>query len=114
MSIMLVVLPLGMTLSILAFTDDNSTLGLIGMIILGVLWVIISLTYVFTTHNGIEYFPKNLTSFYVRQNHHQLQKNQDLEIENVTNLFKIIPICEEVYKKIDLEDRNEKEFSYLS
>ncbi len=114
MTIMLVAVPLGTTLSILAFVDDNSIAGLVGAIIIISLCVIISSIYYSTIANGIEYLPKNLTSFYVRQNHHQIQKNKDLEVESVTNLFKVVPICEEVYEEIDLEDRNEAEFSYLS
>ena len=70
---------------------------------------------IFILSMGIKYMPENYASHYVKKNNQQLQKIKNLEINNVTQLFTIIPICNETYQKNkNFENRTKQEFKKLS
>ncbi|MCL8210914.1 hypothetical protein LT336_00658 [Spiroplasma sp. JKS002671] len=48
---------------------------------------------------GIKYLPKDLYDHYIKKNNDKLEKINNLEIINVTQLFNVIPICNETYSK---------------
>ena len=61
---------------------------------------------------GIKYLPKDLYQYYFKKNNKQLEKNNNLEIINVTQLFNVTPICKEIYSKDS--KTNKKKFIELS
>ncbi|MCL6428960.1 hypothetical protein LT335_00508 [Spiroplasma sp. JKS002669] len=64
---------------------------------------------------GIKYLQENWFSYYVQKNNEQLQKIKNLEIIDITQLFNVLPICDEIYQKNKrFEYRTKREFKKLS
>ena len=48
---------------------------------------------------GIKYLSKDLYQYYFKKNNNQLEKINNLKITNITELFNVMPICQEIYSK---------------
>ncbi|MCL6428620.1 hypothetical protein LT335_00159 [Spiroplasma sp. JKS002669] len=59
--------------------------------------VLIFFSLFFSLRIGIKYLPKDLREHYLQKNNQQLQKIKNLEVINVTQLFNVTPICQEIY-----------------
>ncbi|MCL8210915.1 hypothetical protein LT336_00659 [Spiroplasma sp. JKS002671] len=64
---------------------------------------------------GIKYLQENWFHHYVKKNNDKLEKINNLEITDVTQLFNVIPFNNEVYKKNEsFANRTKREFKKLS
>ncbi|MCL8210987.1 hypothetical protein LT336_00739 [Spiroplasma sp. JKS002671] len=63
-------------------------------------WTILTFFNLFVSLRvGIKYLPKDLYEHYLQKNSYQLKKINNLEVTNVTQLFNVTPICQEIYLK---------------
>ena len=69
-------------------------------------WILLGLFFLLTFFNlyisikiGVKYLPKDLQEYYLQKNNQDIQKIKSLEITNVTQLFNVKPMCQEIYSK---------------
>ena len=60
---------------------------------------------------GVKYLPRDAMDYYLQKNNNRLN-NSNLKVDDVSNLFNVIPICKEVYSKN--KTINKENFTRLS
>ena len=112
-----IILPISMIL-LISMMVKNYTL--VWSIVWGLLFLFVALLPIlfhrlFIMGIGIKYLPENYSKHYFKKNNNQLEKINNIKITNVTQLFNVTPICDEVYRKNErFEYRTKQEFRKLS